>query len=476
VRSILYAVKKHSVQNFILLIFSYTFYGLWDIRFLPLLIISTLIDWYAGVRIYSAGSAREKKRYLILSISLNLGLLFLFKYLLGLQEEVCSLANMLGFQVNFIFQWLVIPLGISYYTFQTISYTMDIYGGRITPASLLDFALYVSFFPQLAGGPIETTSNLLRQIQSPKRRPRYMRGLTLLLQAYFKKYLIVNLLWDQIYPILSFPHWYTGGDYIIALLGLIGYLYADMSAYADIAVGSGAILGFDIIHNFAQTSLAKDMQDFWQRCHISVYRWFYIYVYLNVYNLLFHRVRFNPARLAVMVNFLGIALWHGAGLRFLLLGLIHGLAVIFTQWLNKQKRRWSGRFALYFSVINFALLVSVGWIINPALLMIPLPYLGEGLSTIFSSGNGCISLSAEYLCIAAYSSPVFPLQLSYGVLVFCAMILVSLDLIQKKYNEDQAAIMFLPIWAKIPVLSFLLAGIVAGAAKYSNQVFQYLLF
>lgn len=330
-------------QNLFLLVSSYVFYGWWDYRFLSLIFLSTLMDYIAGLRIYNADSQRVKRIWLTVSIVFNLGLLGYFKYFNFFLESFYDLTSKLGFDTELLRFDIILPVGISFYTFQTMSYSIDIFKGNLKPTkNFIDFAAFVSFFPQLVAGPIERASNLLPQI-SEKRVfdvNQAFLGLKLILFGLFKKVVIA----DSLAPVVNetFANYDTvpGTDLILGAVFFAGQIYGDFSGYSDIAIGLSLLLGFRLMKNFNFPYFSKNISEFWKRWHISLSSWFRDYLYIPLGG---NRKGFTRAIINVAIIFLVSGFWHGANWTFIVWGGIHALfyipAFIGRNKFNAEKKR-----------------------------------------------------------------------------------------------------------------------------------------
>lgn len=322
---IFYFLPNKSSKNIFLFLASYIFYGYWDWRFCSLLAFSTIVDYYIGKHIYNSTS--EQIRIFLLRISLftNLGILGIFKYFNFFIENFQGLAESLGVGLDYLHLNIILPVGISFYTFQTLSYTIDIYRKKLEPTNnFIDFALFVSFFPQLVAGPIERAKSLLPQL-SKKLAPtkqQIKEGLVLIILGLFRKVMIgdtVGRFVDHIFYDLSL---YTSIEIIIALFFFTIQIYADFSGYSHIARGTAKLLGVELIKNFEQPYLSKNITEFWRRWHISLSSWLkdYLYISLGGNRKGEYRTFFN-----LMVTMLLGGLWHGASWNFIIWGGLHGI-------------------------------------------------------------------------------------------------------------------------------------------------------
>ncbi len=316
----------HVWQNRFLLAASYAFYAAWDWRFLGLLGLTTLIDWWVGLALAGSGDPKRRRRLLSVSLVANLGILGFFKYAGFFAGSLRELASRLGFELSSFTLDVVLPVGISFYTFQALSYSIDVYRGRVGPTrSLRDFALYVAFFPQLVAGPIERASHLLPEIAAPRRFAwdRFGAGCWLILWGTFKKAVVADNLGrlvDAVYGSAGAPP--TGAEVLVATFAFAMQIYCDFSGYTDVARGTANLLGFELMRNFELPYLAASPAEFWRRWHISLSTWLRDYLYISLGGN-----RRGRARTAVnlLVTMLLGGLWHGAAWTFVAWGAFHGL-------------------------------------------------------------------------------------------------------------------------------------------------------
>ena len=321
-----YIAFRNSKRNFFLLISSYVFYGCWNPFYLILIFISTGVDYLVGIKISEAKIKSTKKKYLFVSLAINLGILIFFKYSNFISDNISFFLKDLdssGLIHNFI-----LPVGISFYTFQTIGYSIDVYKGKVkAERNLINFALYVSFFPQLVAGPIERASNLLPQINSLfKLRPvQISNGLKLILIGLIKKVVFANSFAQYVNIVYDTPSSFSGVQIIFATI-LFGFqIYFDFSGYTDIARGSAKLFGIDLMENFKGPYLSKSIKEFWRRWHISLSLWFKDYLYIPLGG---NRVKLYRVYLNLLIVFIVTGFWHGANWTFLTWGLIHGFFII----------------------------------------------------------------------------------------------------------------------------------------------------
>ncbi len=335
---VLYWSLRHRLgaQNLLLLAASYLFYGWWDWRFLSLILFTSLTTYCTGLFIKPDGS--RGSRYLtVLNIVVNLAVLAVFKYLNFFATELSLLLTTMGIHAGWTTLNLVLPVGISFYTFQAISYTIDVYRGDV-PATrrVVPFLVYVSFFPQLVAGPIERASNLLPQFLRVKQWDYAVAvtGMRQILWGLTKKIVIA----DTLAGAVDIDFYHPGAMNPLALIvGAVLFsfrIYADFSGYSDIAIGSARLLGIKLQPNFRYPFFSRSWRELWQRWHISLMTWFKLYVYFPLGGSRHGRVRTTVATLTV---FLLSGLWHGADYTFVLWGLAGGLLLIPSVWLRPQR-------------------------------------------------------------------------------------------------------------------------------------------
>ena len=324
-----YSLLKHKWQNRLLLLASYVFYGWWDWRFLSLIFISTIVDYFAAIHITSTDKVSRKKLYCIISICVNLGILGFFKYFNFFSEGLIDTFNAFGWNLSLPTLKVILPVGISFYTFQTMSYTIDVYRGVTNPErNFLDFALYVCFFPQLVAGPIERSSHLLPQVINERKRKGedFAYGMYLVMIGLFKKVVIADNMApivDTIFKMNSSE--LTGGLCLAGMYAFAFQIYGDFSGYSAIARGVAKWLGFDLMVNFRHPYFAVSPSDFWRRWHISLSTWLRDYLYIPLGGN--RRGKFRTYRNLMITMLLG-GLWHGAAWTFVIWGFYHGVILI----------------------------------------------------------------------------------------------------------------------------------------------------
>ena len=334
-----YFLIPYRFRWILLLMASYYFYMAWKPAYIILIIISTLIDYFAGIMMGRTDDKKKRKKYLILSLVSNLSLLFLFKYFNFFNDSAKTVLEYLNIPFYLPQFRLLLPMGISFYTFQTMSYSIDVYNGVIKPEKHLGiFALYVTFFPQLVAGPIERSENLLPQFRE-KHDFDYdlaTNGLKLIAWGLFKKVVIADRVAILVNTVYNNVHDYTGLPLILATILFAFQIYCDFSGYSDIAIGSAQFMGYRLMENFRRPYFSKSISEFWRRWHISLSTWFKDYIYIPLGG---NRVSKWKWQLNLATVFLISGLWHGASWTFVVWGAIHGFYQIFSIWTSSIRKK-----------------------------------------------------------------------------------------------------------------------------------------
>lgn len=319
--------KNLKLQNLLIVIASYVFYGWWDWRFLSLIIFSTIVDYSVGLALARQSLDNKRKRRILLwtSIIVNLGFLGAFKYYNFFLENFVSAFSFFGAEVGARSLNIILPVGISFYTFQTLSYTIDIYKGKLSPTkSFIDFAAFVSFFPQLVAGPIERATNLLPQFYKNRifSYPLAVDGLRQILWGLFKKVVIADNCAEYANMIFNNSEAYSGSTLVLGALLFTFQIYGDFSGYSDIAIGTSRLFGFNLMRNFAFPYFSRDIAEFWRRWHISLSTWFRDYLYIPLGGS-----RGGTAMKVrnTFIIFLVSGFWHGASWTFVIWGALNAL-------------------------------------------------------------------------------------------------------------------------------------------------------
>lgn len=325
----------------LLLAASYYFYASWKLEYLVLILVSTGVDYWAGVQMGKHTERRKRRPYLVISLLTNLGILFAFKYFNFFNESVRAVFNQFNLFYDVPAFDVLLPVGISFYTFQTLAYSIDVYRDQKEPETHLGyFALYVSFFPQLVAGPIERSQNLLPQFKKAHAFDygRVVSGLQLMAWGFFKKIVVADRLAIYVNAVYNDPEAHTGWPVIVATYFFAFQIYCDFSGYSDIAIGTARVMGYDLMENFRRPYFSKSIGEFWRRWHISLSTWFKDYLYIPLGG---NRVSRSRWYANLMIVFLVSGLWHGAAWTFVIWGGLHGLYLTLgaatTSW---RERAW----------------------------------------------------------------------------------------------------------------------------------------
>jgi alginate O-acetyltransferase complex protein AlgI len=339
----LYFATPYRLRWILLLAASYYFYASWKPEYLLLIIFSTLVDYGAALGMGAARSQARRTAFLVLSLCSNLGLLFAFKYFNFFNEATREVFDRLNIFYGVPAFEVLLPVGISFYTFQTLSYSIDVYRGRQQPERHLGiFALYVSFFPQLVAGPIERSTRLLPQFfeRHGFDAARVTSGLRLMMWGFFKKVVIADRLAIYVNAVYASPGDYGPGALLLATYFFAFQIYCDFSGYSDIAIGTARVMGYDLMQNFRRPYFARSIQEFWGRWHISLSTWFRDYLYIPLGG---NRVARWHWYLNLMIVFVVSGLWHGANWTFMVWGALHGFYLVFSLLsAGARDRMWGG--------------------------------------------------------------------------------------------------------------------------------------
>jgi alginate O-acetyltransferase complex protein AlgI len=331
-----WTLRSNEWRKHLLLVASLYFYGSWDWRFLGLIVAASTVDWYASLQIQRAREeARRAKGWLLFSLIYNLGVLGFFKYFNFFVDSGVVFLGWLGFKADIEVLRIVLPVGISFFTFQTMSYTIDVYRGHLQPVrGYFDFLLYVTFFPQLVAGPIVRASTFLPQLFETRRFADVdvHKALGQFLSGFIKKSVVADLIAKPADAVFADPSQYTAGSIWIAVTCYAIQIYCDFSGYSDMAIGAARLLGYELCENFRFPYLATSITDFWRRWHLSLSTWLRDYLYISLGGN--RGGRWFTHRNLMLTMLLG-GLWHGAGWNFVIWGAIHGVAlVVHKEWVR----------------------------------------------------------------------------------------------------------------------------------------------
>ncbi len=328
------AARTLRIRNAFIVAVSYVFYGWWSWEFLSLIIASTVLDYFVGSALKKAVSESGRKLLLLLSIGVNLGLLGYFKYSNFFIDNFISVFSFFGYSFSMESLKVILPVGISFYTFQTLSYSIDVYRRKMEPVKdYIQFSAFVCFFPQLVAGPIERASNLLPQFGyiKPFSYEETTEGLKLAAWGLFKKIVIADRLAIFVNTVYGNPSDHEGLALITATMFFAFQIFCDFSGYSDIAIGTSQILGIRLMDNFRRPYFSKSIYEFWKRWHISLSSWFKDYLYIPLGGSRVSLLRWHAN---IMITFLISGLWHGAKWTFVAWGALNGLYILFGRWIN----------------------------------------------------------------------------------------------------------------------------------------------
>ena len=436
---VLYWLLPHKYRWALLLVSSCYFYMSWNPNYIVLILSATVVSYLAGILLVKTEKPALRKTILASAVGICLSLLFFFKYFNFFSDTVVQLLGLFSIRLHPVTLKVLLPVGISFYTFQTLSYVIDVYRGKVKPEHHFGiYATFVSFFPQLVAGPIERTENLLPQISSEKtfRYDQAAYGLKLMAWGFFKKLAIADVLGplaDQAYANLAGC---STLDLLAAVFCFALQIYCDFSGYSDIAIGSAKLLGIDLMTNFRSPYFAKSIREFWSRWHISLSTWFRDYVYIPLGGS--RRGKWKTCR-NLLITFLVSGLWHGANWTFVVWGGLHGLAQVLEKLLSKGKQR--------LPVLRQAgvfLFCCITWVFFRAESFSDAFYLlsslGRGLA-----GNGCwqfrvLQIDLPLLVQAAVSVALL------GVFDYCSLKTDVIDWVSRRSPVVKWGIYLLLIW------------------------------
>lgn len=330
--------KNLKLQNLLIVVSSYVFYGWWDWRFLSLILFSTLVDYLVGIRISKTSDKLKRKLVLWISITVNIGFLGFFKYYNFFVDNFVSAFSLFGMKFQVDSLQIILPVGISFYTFQTMSYTIDVYRKKLEPTrDFVAFAAFVSFFPQLVAGPIERATNLLPQFFSNRKfnESNAVDGLRQILWGLFKKVVVADNCAILANHIFNNSAELNGSTLVLGAVFFAFQIYGDFSGYSDIAIGTARLFGFHLKQNFSFPYFSRDIAEFWRRWHISLSTWFRDYVYIPLGG---SRVGTWMKIRNTFIIFIVSGFWHGANWTFIVWGALNALYFIPLQLTDKNRK------------------------------------------------------------------------------------------------------------------------------------------
>lgn len=457
---LLYFLSGKTLQNRLLLVASYLFYGSWDWRFLGLILFSTVVDYFCGKAMEDATDHSQKKRILYISLVNNLGLLAIFKYLGFFVDSFMSLLDSIGVQGDPVILGIVLPVGISFYTFQTLSYTIDIYRGEIkSEKNFWNFALFVAFFPQLVAGPIERAKHFIPQINN-KRNVTWQdiqTGTWLIFFGFFLKVFVADNLSQIVDHTFSADRPISGSEALLATYAFAFQIFGDFAGYSSIAIGVARLMGFKLMTNFLYPYFVTNPSQFWRNWHISLSSWLRDYLYISLGGsrageLLTYRNLF-------LTMLLG-GLWHGAAWTFVLWGFYQGLILILHRFYSKivprfQQTKLVANIWTLIKIFIMFQFTCLGWLIFRAQ---SIDQILELLHSILTDLTTWTPVSSYYLkSLLLYGLPV-----------------IIISYIQMK-KQDLMALVKLPYVLKVLALTAMLICILS-LGEFNTQEFIYFQF
>jgi alginate O-acetyltransferase complex protein AlgI len=458
---LIYYILPHRFRWFLLLAASYFFYGFWEWRYLGIIFVSTIIDYFAGIQIHDSKSAIKKRLFLYISLFSNLSILVVFKYYNFFIENINEIVGSSISYLDFL-----LPVGISFYTFQTMSYSIDLYNGKLDQPErhFGIFALFVTFFPQLVAGPIERASQLLPQFKEKIRfnYDRIATGLSLILWGLFKKVVIADRLAILADEVFNNVQDYHGATFMLATLFFAFQIYCDFSGYSDMAIGTARAFGFDLNLNFNKPYLATSLREFWQRWHISLSTWFRDYVYIPIGGKRTVKWRWYYN---LLITFVISGLWHGANWTFLIWGAIHGVVLIleyqFNFMLNKPIKT---NLVKLISIISTFFIVCLAWIFFRSNQFSDAQYVYKELFNVKNYSLNQLGLNVVDLA----KDTVYPIDIALGFLLIPFLMISEIVFTERNFftlpKMTRAAIYL------IGIIIVLLLGI------FNNTAFIYFQF
>ncbi len=426
----LYFLTPQRFRWLLLVVVSYLFYAVGQAQYVFLILLTTAVDYTAARMIAGSGHPLRRRAFLAVSLGMNLGVLFLFKYFNFFNASLHQAAEAAGINYETGLLSLALPVGISFYTFQSMAYTIDVYKRKIEPERHFGtFAAFVAFFPQLVAGPIERGAHMLPQFHVEHRfdPERAVEGLRLMLWGFFKKVVIADRLAIYVNAVYNDVHTYSGWPLIVATVFFAFQIYCDFSGYTDIARGTAKIMGFDLMLNFRQPYFAQSVRDFWGRWHISLSTWFRDYVYIPLGG---SRVPLPRTLLNLFIVFLVSGLWHGASWTFVIWGALHGLYVVVEAWLRHHNRallpKEPARLTALVRIVGTFVLVTFAWIFFRANTLADASYVVSGL---FRFDNSSI--------FAPFAGGLLGMETEFWLSLVLIALLLAVDLVIEKWGFER---------------------------------------
>lgn len=408
---LLYRQLNHRAQNVLLLVASYIFYMSWNWKFLSLILLSTVVDYFCGIWVHNSKTDFKKKCFVALSVCVNLSILGFFKYYNFFAENLVALTSTFGWTPGELTMSIVLPVGISFYTFQTMSYSIDIYREEIKPErDFLNFALFVAFFPQLVAGPIERAKSLLPQIQNPRTISWKLieKGAWMVMWGYFLKVFVADnaaVIADQVF---AKSGTIPGGEAILGIYAFAFQIFGDFAGYSSIAIGVAALMGISLRTNFLFPYFVTNPQDFWKNWHISLSSWLRDYLYIPLGG---NRHGKGMLYRNLFLTMLLGGIWHGAAWTFVIWGIFQGSILIIHRYFSPYISRWTEN-------INFSGFEQKAIRVGKVLFMFQITCIGWLIFRAKSVDQILNFLNSMFFNISAYSPAIlyYSLQLAFWVL------------------------------------------------------------
>ena len=459
---LLYYTLPQKLKWIMLLIASCIFYMGWRAELIILIVISTLSNWLLARLIYD--KPEKKKVFLIISLIINFGLLFVFKYMMFINHSFMWLYNYLGWTYPIKDFDIVLPMGISFYTFQAASYTIDVFYGKYKPEkNYFKLALFIMFFPQLVAGPIERADRLLGQLfmKHKLELANISQGSKLMLMGYFKKIVIADRASVLVDAIYNSPQEYKGLPLVVATLFFTVQIYCDFSGYTDIARGVAKLMGIDLMINFDRPYFSKNIKEFWRRWHISLSSWLRDYIYIPLGG---SRCSLINKYRNIIITFLASGLWHGANWTFVLWGGLHGLYQVIGDLKNKIITIKRDFFVLnIFRVIICFVLVAFAWIFFRANTISDAVYI---IKNIFAGWENVSDLQYLYVTFNNMGLKLFEIV----ILSIAILFLIFTEVISFKYDIhkllNKGPFIFRFVYYYILACFILMMGVFAGGGQF----------
>jgi D-alanyl-lipoteichoic acid acyltransferase DltB (MBOAT superfamily) len=473
----LYFVLPHRLRWGMLLAASCIFYCYFIPAYLLILLFTIVVDYVAGLLLASTTGSR-KKWILGASICANVGVLVFFKYIMFLNDNLAALAGFLGWRYPLSTLNIILPIGLSFHTFQAMSYTIEVYrGNQQVERHLGIYALYVMFYPQLVAGPIERPQNLLHQFREVHAfdEARVTEGLRMMLWGMFKKVVIADNLALIVNPVYAHPHDYHGIALLIATVFFSFQIYCDVSGYSDIALGAAKVMGFTLMRNFRSPYFSASISEFWRRWHISLSSWFRDYVYIPLGG---SRVSRSRTLANLVIVFVMSGLWHGANWTYIVWGALHGFFLAFGLMTDRLRKALISRMGLIrwpraltaLRMLSVYGMVTLGWVFFRAATL-PDAFL---ICRRIASGTVSVLQSVVWPVAAqqGYGSRLY--LLGYGQLIWCAVligVIVGVEALNGREGNRRPWVR-LPLWARwVACEIMVLATLYLGASEAQQFIY-----